>query len=61
METEMNLRCRDKLVVAQGEGLGEGMEWEVEVSRCKAVYGMDKQQCPTICFGRLCSTYFDKP
>ena len=28
----------NRLVVAKGEGVGGGMEWEVEVSRCKLVY-----------------------
>ena len=27
-----------RLVVAKGEGLGRGMEWEVGVSRCKLLY-----------------------
>ena len=27
-----------RLVVAKGEGLGEGMEWEAEISRCKLLY-----------------------
>ena len=26
------------LVVAKGEGLGEGMEWEVKVSRYRLLY-----------------------
>ena len=26
------------LVVAKGEGSGEGMDWEFEVSRCKLLY-----------------------
>ena len=33
-ETEMESQTW-RLVVAKGEGLGEGMEWEVEVSRCE--------------------------
>ena len=28
----------NRLVVAKGEGGGEGMEWEFGVSRCKLVY-----------------------
>ena len=27
-----------RLVVAKGEGVGGGMEWEVGVSRCKLLY-----------------------
>ena len=33
-----NLQNRNRLVVATGEGAGEGMEWEVGVSRCTALY-----------------------
>ena len=29
---------KNRLVVAKAEGAGEGMEWEVEVSRCKPLY-----------------------
>ena len=29
----------NRLVIAKGEGVGEGMEWEVRVSRCKLQYG----------------------
>ena len=28
----------DRLVVAKGEGVGGGMEWEAGVSRCKLLY-----------------------
>ena len=35
-------------MVAKGEGVGDGMEWEFGVSRCKLLYRMDKQQGPTI-------------
>ena len=28
----------NSLVVAKGEGVGGGMEWEVGVSRCKLLY-----------------------
>ena len=28
----------NRLVVAKGEGVGGGMEWEVRVSRCKLLY-----------------------
>ena len=28
----------NRLVVARGEGVGGGMEWEVGVSRCKLLY-----------------------
>ena len=28
----------DRLVVAKREGFGGGMEWEVDVSRCKLLY-----------------------
>ena len=28
----------NRLVVAKGEGVGRGMEWEVGVSRCKLLY-----------------------
>ena len=28
----------NRLVIAKGEGVGEGMEWEVRVSRCKLLY-----------------------
>ena len=29
---------REQIVVAKGEGVGEGMEWEVGVSKCKLLY-----------------------
>ena len=29
---------KKRLVVAKGEGVGGGMEWEVRVSRCKLLY-----------------------
>ena len=28
----------NRLVVAKGEGVGGGMEWEVGISRCKRLY-----------------------
>ena len=28
----------NRLVVAKGEGVGRGMDWEVGVSRCKLLY-----------------------
>ena len=28
----------NRLVVAKGEGVGGGIEWEVEVSRCELLY-----------------------
>ena len=28
----------NKLVAAKGEGVGEGMEWEFGISRCKLLY-----------------------
>ena len=28
----------NRLVVAKGEGVGGGMKWEVELSRCKLLY-----------------------
>ena len=42
--TQMNLSMKqnrdieNRLVVAKGEGVGGGMEWEVGVSRCKLLY-----------------------
>ena len=41
--TQMNLSAKQKQtqnrpVVAKGEGVGGGMEWEVGVSRCKLLY-----------------------
>ena len=32
----------------QGEGGGEGLEWEFGISRCKLLHGMDKQQSLTV-------------
>ena len=66
--TQMNLSTKqnqayrqreNRLMIAKGEGSGEGMEWEVRVSRCKALYmeGINKvllysmvkyTQCPII-------------
>ena len=38
-ETETTLMdIENRLVVAKGEGVGGGMEWEVAVSRCKLLY-----------------------
>ena len=41
--TQMNLSKKitdieNRLVVAKGEGVGERMEWEAGVSRCKLLY-----------------------
>ena len=40
--TQMNLPMKQKqnnrLVVAKGEGVGGGMEWEVGVSRCQLLH-----------------------
>ena len=41
MNLFMKQKHRDienRLMVAKGEGVGEGMEWEVGVSRCKLLY-----------------------
>ena len=35
-------------MVAKREGVRGGMEWEVGGRRCKLLYGMDKQQGPTV-------------
>ena len=32
------LDTENRLVFAKGQGVGGGMEWEVEVSRCKLLY-----------------------
>ena len=32
------MNIENRLVVAKGEGVGGGMEWEVGVSRCKLLY-----------------------
>ena len=37
-EKETVMDTENRLVVAKGEGVGEGMEWEVGVSRCKLLY-----------------------
>ena len=37
-ETETDSGIENRLVVAKGEGAGEGMEWEVGMSRCKLLY-----------------------
>ena len=34
----MHSPLENRLVAAKGEGVAEGMEWEVGVSRCKLVY-----------------------
>ena len=31
-------KLENRLVVAKGEGVGGGMEWEVGISRCKLLY-----------------------
>ena len=48
-------------MAAKGEGRGGGMEWEVGVSRYRLLYGMDKQQGPTVWNRELCSISYDKP
>ena len=48
-------------MVAKGERDGGGMGWEVEVSRCKLICGMDKQQGPTVWHRELYSVSYDKP
>ena len=37
-ETERIMDIENRLVVAKGEEVGRGMEWEVEVSRYKLLY-----------------------
>ena len=37
-ETETESRTENRLVVAKGEGVGGGMEWETGVRRCKPLY-----------------------
>ena len=37
-ETEAESQTENRLVVAKGEEVGGGMEWEVGVSRCKLLY-----------------------
>ena len=42
----------NRLVVAKGEGIGRGIEWEVGVSRCELTFAIIhkrvKQQGPTL-------------
>ena len=33
-----------RLMIAKWESGGEGMNWDFEISRCKLIYRMDKQQ-----------------
>ena len=47
-------------MVANGEGIEGGMEWEVGVSRCKLLYRMDKKQGPTIYHREPYSVSYDK-
>ena len=37
-ETETDSDIENRLVVAKGEGTGEGNDWEFGVSRCKLLY-----------------------
>ena len=62
----MNLSTKQKqthienrLVVAKGEGVGEGMEWEFGVSSSSIQNG--KTQGPTVWHRELPSTSFDNP
>ena len=36
--TETDSDIENRLVVAKGEGVGRGIEWEFEVGRCKLLY-----------------------
>ena len=48
-------------MVAKGEGFGRGMEWEVEVSRCKLLHTKGINS-PVLLYSReLYSMSFDKP
>ena len=38
MKHKQNQGHREQTVATNREGYGEGMEWEVEVSRCKLLY-----------------------
>ena len=35
---QKQLPVENRFVVAKGEGVGEGMEWEFGISRCKLLY-----------------------
>ena len=53
---------KNRLVVAKGEGVREGVEWEVGTSRYKTViHGGNKQQGPTAEHRELYSMSCDKP
>ena len=38
-ETESDSDMEDRLVVAEGEQGGSGMDWELAISRCKLLHG----------------------
>lgn len=38
MKQKQNQGCRERLVLAKGEGYGRRMDWEFGISRCKPVY-----------------------
>ena len=38
LSMKQNRDIENRLVVAKGEGVGGGMEWEVGVSRCNLLY-----------------------
>ena len=37
-QTETDSQTENRLVVAKGEGVGGGMDWEFGISRCKLLY-----------------------
>ena len=50
-------------MVAKGEGLGGGMEWEVGVSRCKllAIVWINNKTLYSVQYRELYSISYDKP
>ena len=42
-ETDAQTQRNHRFVIAKGEGVGGGMDWNFEINRCKPLYRMDKQ------------------
>ena len=47
-KAETDSDIENNLVVAKGEGSGEGLDWKFGVSRCKLLFRFDKEQGHTV-------------
>ena len=47
-KAETHSDIENNLMVAKGEGSGEGLDWKFGVRRCKLLFRFDKQKGPTV-------------